>query len=126
MTEAEAQEFVTRYAAIWAGGSRDDFRTVLHEEGTLNYPMLDRPLKGRDIPAHHGMQKATTPSLVWQLAGWSWREDIVLVEWLRTTEALAWRGVDRFRLRDCKIIEETVYADTAPLRAARRGERCSR
>jgi ketosteroid isomerase-like protein len=28
-----------------------------------------------------------------------------------------WRGVDKFRLKDGKIIEERVYTDTAPLRA---------
>ena len=88
--------------------------------------MLDRILKGRDIPDLHRMQKAAAPSLVWQLAGWTWRENTVVVEWLCTVTAaggpFAWRGVDKFSVLDGKIVEETVYSDTAPLRAARRGE----
>ena len=32
-----------------------------------------------------------------------------------------WRGVDKFRLRDGRIVEERVYMDTAPLRAAAEG-----
>jgi ketosteroid isomerase-like protein len=126
MTEAEAQAFVTKYAAVWAAGVSDDFRTVWHEDETLHHPMLDRKLKGRDIPDLHRIQKAATPTLVWHLEGWTWRQDTVVVEWLCTTDAaggqFAWRGVDKFRVLDGRIIEETVYSDTAPLRAARRGE----
>ena len=33
-----------------------------------------------------------------------------------------WRGVDKFRIKEGKIIEERVYSDTAPLRAFRKGE----
>jgi hypothetical protein len=57
MTEAEAQAFVPRYAAIWTAGLSDDFRTVWHENGPLNHPMLDRPLKGRGIPHLHRMRR---------------------------------------------------------------------
>lgn len=32
-------------------------------------------------------------------------------------------SVDKFRLRDGKIVEERIYADTAPMRAAQRGEK---
>ena len=50
----------------------------------------------------------------------------MIVEWQNSRFAggkrFDFRGVDKFRLRDGKIIEEVVYADTAPLRAARRGE----
>jgi hypothetical protein len=34
----------------------------------------------------------------------------------------SWRGVDKLTLREGRIIEEVVYADTAPLQALRRGE----
>jgi ketosteroid isomerase-like protein len=50
----------------------------------------------------------------------------VIVEWQNSRTAngrrVDWRGVDKFRLRDGRIVEERVYADTAPLRAAK-GER---
>ena len=47
----------------------------------------------------------------------------MIVEWQATRTAggqrIDWRGVDKFRLRDGRIAEETVYMDTAALRAAR-------
>ena len=51
---------------------------------------------------------------------------MVIIEW-QTTRVINgnrfdWRGVDKFRLRAGKIIEERVYCDTAPLRAFRKGE----
>jgi hypothetical protein len=39
-----------------------------------------------------------------------------------TPDRFSWRGVDKFRLKAGKIIEEVVYCDTAPLRALRTGE----
>jgi len=48
------------------------------------------------------------------------------VEWQTTRiingDRFSWRGVDKFRLKAGKIIEEVVYCDTAPLRALRTGE----
>jgi ketosteroid isomerase-like protein len=52
---------------------------------------------------------------------------IVMVEWHSTRvvegKHFNWRGLDKFTLRDGKIIEERVYQDTAPLRALRTGEK---
>lgn len=52
---------------------------------------------------------------------------MVIVEWQNTRfidgKRVAYRGVDKFRIRDGKIAEERVYMDTAPLRALRGGER---
>lgn len=49
-----------------------------------------------------------------------------MVEWQNTRTAggrrFDWRGVDKFRLREGRIVEERVYTDTAPLRAAAKGE----
>ena len=54
------------------------------------------------------------------------RGEVVIIEW-QTTRIIngarfEWRGVDKFRIRDGKIISEQVYCDTAPLRALRTGE----
>ncbi len=71
------------------------------------------------------MQKEAAPDLVWQLLDWSARGDTVIIEWQSTRNAggrrFDWRGVDKLRLRDGRIVEERVYMDTAPLRAARSG-----
>jgi len=49
----------------------------------------------------------------------------VVIEWQTTRFAngrrLDWRGVDKLRLSGGRILEERVYMDTAPLRAARAG-----
>ena len=50
---------------------------------------------------------------------------MVVIEWQTTRivngARLDWRGVDKFRLQAGRIVEERVYTDTAPLRAARSG-----
>jgi hypothetical protein len=50
----------------------------------------------------------------------------VIIEWQTTRvvngERFSWRGVDKFRIRAGRSIEERVYCDTAPLRAVRTGE----
>ncbi len=60
------------------------------------------------------------------MVDWTTRGDVTVVEWESTNrygdKVLAWRGVDKLTLRDGRIIEEVVYADTAPLQALRRGE----
>ncbi len=65
------------------------------------------------------------PNLTWTLVGWTWREDTVVVEWENSNRygerLVSWRGVDKFTLRDGKIVEEVVYADTAVLHGLRSG-----
>jgi ketosteroid isomerase-like protein len=67
------------------------------------------------------------PDGVWQFLDWTSRGDVVIVEWQYTRNVdgrrFEWRGVDKFRLRDGRILEERVYMDTAPQRAAANGER---
>lgn len=69
--------------------------------------------------------RETAPDQVWQLLDWTARADVVIIEWQSTRivggRRFDWRGVGKFRLRDGRIVEERVYADTAPLRAARSG-----
>ena len=72
------------------------------------------------------VQTAAAPDFVWQLLDWTSRGEVVIIEWQTTRivngERFSWRGVDKFRIRAGKIIEERVYCDTAPLRAVRTGE----
>jgi len=60
------------------------------------------------------------------LLDWASRGDVVIVEWQTSRivdgKRFDWRGVDKFRIREGKVIEERVYCDTAPLRALRTGE----
>lgn len=49
----------------------------------------------------------------------------MILEWQCTRvnagKRFDWRGIDKLRIKDGKIIEERVYMDTAVLRGARTG-----
>jgi ketosteroid isomerase-like protein len=126
MTDAEIQDFVTRFAAAWAARDGNAFLDLWHPEGTLNTPMVGRTVKGSELNRLMEVQKAAAPDFVWQLLDWTSRGDVVIVEWQTTRivngARFDWRGVDKFRIKAGKIIEEQVYCDTAPLRALRTGE----
>jgi ketosteroid isomerase-like protein len=126
MTDAEIQDFVTRFAAAWAARDGNALLDLWHPEGTLNTPMVGRTVKGSELNCLMEVQKAAAPDFVWQLLDWTSRGDVVIVEW-QTTRIINgvrfdWRGVDKFRIKAGKILEERVYCDTAPLRALRTGE----
>jgi hypothetical protein len=125
MTPTEIEDFVTKFAAAWAARDGEAFLALWHPEGLLHTPLLDRPLPGADIARLNAVQKSVAPDLVWQLLDWSARGDTITIEWQSSRFAagqrLDWRGVDRLKLRSGRIIEERVYMDTAPLRAARSG-----
>jgi ketosteroid isomerase-like protein len=88
--------------------------------------MVGRAVKGSELDRLMQVQTAAAPDFVWQLLDWSSRGDVVIIEWQTTRivdgRRFDWRGVDKFRIRAGKIIEERVYCDTAPLRALRTGE----
>jgi SnoaL-like domain len=126
MTDAEIQEFVTRFAAAWAARDGNAFLELWHPEGSLNTPLVNRTIKGSELGRLMQVQTAAAPDFVWQLLDWTSRGDVVVIEW-QTTRIINgarfdWRGVDKFRIKAGKIIEEQVYSDTAPLRALRSGE----
>jgi ketosteroid isomerase-like protein len=92
----------------------------------LDTPLVGRPVKGSELARLMEVQKEAAPDFVWQLLDWTSRGDVVIIEW-QTTRVINgvrfdWRGVDKFRIKEGKIVEERVYCDTAPLRALRTGE----
>ena len=119
------RDFITRFAAAWAARDGEAFLALWHPDGVLHSPLYDRPVAGRELGRLTDIIRETAPDQVWQLLDWTARDDVVIVEWQSTRvvggRRFDWRGVDKFRLRDGRIIEERVYADTAPLRAARTG-----
>lgn len=118
-------DFVTRFAAAWAARDGEAFLALWHPDGVLHSPLYDRPVAGRELGRLTDIVRETAPDQVWQLLDWSSRGDVVSVEWQSTRvvggRRFDWRGVDRFRLKEGRILEERVYMDTAPLRAARSG-----
>jgi ketosteroid isomerase-like protein len=126
MTNDDVQDFVTRFAAAWATRDGKAFLELWHSDGTLHTPLVERPLRGSELPRLLEVQTAAAPDFVWQLLDWTSRGNVVIIEWQTTRNVngarFSWRGVDKFRLKDGRIIEEVVYTDTAPLRAFRSGE----
>jgi ketosteroid isomerase-like protein len=125
MTDAEVQDFVTRFAAAWAARDAQAFLALWHPDGVLLTPLVDRPVAGRELGLLNERQKQVAPDAIWQLLDWTSRGDVVVIEWQTTRtvdgKPFHWRGVDKFRLKEGRILEERVYTDTAPLRAARSG-----
>jgi ketosteroid isomerase-like protein len=123
MTDAEIQDFVTRFAAAWAAREPEAFLALWHPDGVLRSPLYGRPVAGKELGRLTGLVRARAPDHVWQLLDWTARGDTLAIEWQGTRivegRRFDWRGVDRFRLRDGRIAEEVVYMDTAALRAAR-------
>ena len=123
MTEIEKQIFVNNFAAAWAARSGDAFLALWHPDGQLHYPFANRVLEGSEIGKLNDLAKTRAPQLTWKLVDWTSRGDVVVIEWESSNRydehLLVWRGVDKLTLRDGKIIEEIVYADTAPLQALR-------
>jgi len=119
------QDFVTRFAAAWAARDGEAFLALWHADGVLHSPLYDRPVAGRELGRLTDIVRETAPDQVWQLLDWTARGDVVIIEWQSTrivgSRRFDWRGVDKFRLKDGRILEERVYMDTAPLRAARSG-----
>jgi len=126
MTDAELQDFVTRFAAAWAARDGQAFVDLWHPDGLLHTPLVGRTVLGSELNRLLEVQTAAAPDFVWQLLDWTSRGDVVVIEWQTTRNVngarFDWRGVDKFRIRDGKIIEERVYSDTAPLRAFGKGE----
>jgi limonene-1,2-epoxide hydrolase len=126
MTDAEIQDFVTRFAAAWAARDGQAFVGLWHPEGQLHTPVVGRAVAGSELDRLMEVQSAAAPDFVWQLLDRTARGDVVMIEWQTTRivngARFDWRGVDKFRIKAGKIIEERVYCDTAPLRALRTGE----
>lgn len=125
MTDTDFQNFIARFAAAWASRDGNAFLALWHPDGELHYPMTDRVLKGSELGRLNDIQKQQAPDLVWQLLDWTSRGDTVIIEWQTSRffngRSFSFRGVDKLKLKDGRIIEERVYTDTAPLRALRDG-----
>lgn len=126
MTDTEALAFVDRFAAAWAAKDGAAFLRLWHPEGRLHYPFASRVIRGDEIGKLNDLTKANAPHLTWKLLSWTARGDVVVIEWESSNRygehVVTWRGVDKLTLKNGKIIEEIVYADTAPLQALRQGK----
>ncbi len=84
MTDAEIQEFVTRFAAAWAARDGKAFLDLWHPEGSLHTPLVGRRVAGNELDRLMEVQIAAAPDFVWQLLDWTSRGDVVIIEWQTT------------------------------------------
>lgn len=126
MTEDEVRTFVDKFQRAWSSRRDEDFVAIWHPDGRLVYPFASRVIRGDELPLLNGITKQNAPDLKWKMLDWTWRGQTVVVEWESSNvyggNEVVWRGVDKLTLRDGRIMEEVVYADTAPFQAMRRGE----
>src|SRR5450631_3797241 len=73
MTDAEVQDFVTRFAAAWAARDGRAFVELWHPEGLLHTPLVGRPVAGSELNRLMEVQTAAAPDFVWQLLDWTAR-----------------------------------------------------
>jgi len=59
MTDAEAQDFLTRFAAAWAARDGEAFLALWHPEGVLRTPLADRPIAGHELGRLNDLLKGT-------------------------------------------------------------------
>jgi hypothetical protein len=127
MTEDDIRQFVDKFQRAWSSRRDEDFVAIWHPDGRLVYPFASRVIRGDELPLLNAITKQNAPELKWKLLDWTWRDHTVVVEWESSNvyggHEVVWRGVDKLTLRDGRILEEVVYADTAPLQALRRGEK---
>jgi hypothetical protein len=115
------EQFVQSYEAAWASRDPLAMKPLWHEEGVLHHPILSEPITGKWVPANNHRTKTVVPGFKWSLIRWASADEYLFLEWENGADLgddrKTWRGVDRMRMAEDRIIEEIVYFDTFPLRA---------
>lgn len=118
MTESEATAFVTAFAKAWATRDGQRFVDLWHPNGLLHYPPAPRPIKGAELAEWNDLNAKVMPDMSWDLHSWTWRGDIVMIEFHGSGtvngKRLFWKGIDKFTMREGRIDEEIVFLDTHP------------
>ncbi len=73
MTDADIQDFITRFAAAWAARDGEAFLALWHPDGVLHSPLYDRPVLGKELGRLTDLVRERAPDSVWQLLDWTAR-----------------------------------------------------
>jgi ketosteroid isomerase-like protein len=121
---SEARRFVERWAAIWRAHDGERWPELLHEDGVLRNPLGQWTRS--DLPAYMAALVSSIGDHRLEPLRWAATEDGVLIEWVMTGDAQGTPfeiyGVDRFSLRDGRVVEGVAYFDPRPLLAGDDGE----
>ena len=119
MDADQAEAFVERFRATWAAKEPARFEALFHPDAAVRQPPVRDRFAGHQVGAYFAQVFATMPDLTLTTLDWAWRGDTVMIEWEITAAVgdapLAWRGVDRFSLRDGLVDDEAVYFDSIRL-----------
>jgi ketosteroid isomerase-like protein len=117
--KTDAEQFVARFAELWAAPEPEAYASLWHEDGTLLHPGMEAPIPAAEIPGYVQRLLAALPDITLAPMRWAARGDTVLIEWTITAsfrgERVSWNGTDRFTLRDDRAVEGVAYFDTLPI-----------
>jgi hypothetical protein len=117
---APTEEFVGKFAEVWADPTPERLTAFLHPEGRLRQPM-EPEIVGREAALKYWRRLfSLLPDLRMEVLSWAGRDDLVFIECrARATLGggpLEWRFTDRIRLDDEGLVTERVaYFDSLPL-----------
>jgi steroid delta-isomerase-like uncharacterized protein len=114
-------EFVERFKAFWAAPSGAKVPDLIVPEATVYWPGV-APLTGKTFPAHMDAMLKLVPDMKLDVVDYALTGDLLFILWRARavvgTHTLSFDGIDRFRLKNGRAIEEVISFDTQPLREA--------
>jgi steroid delta-isomerase-like uncharacterized protein len=116
-----APEFVDRFRSFWAAPAGTRVPDLIAPEAVVYWPGAE-PMSGETYAARMDTMLQLVPGMTLEVVDHALTDDLLFIFWRAHVtlgeRALDWTGVDRFRLRDGRAIEEVVTFDTQLLRDA--------
>ena len=112
-------DFVHRFTIAWAQKDPHKLQALFHPDAVVRQSPVRRPFAGSEVATYFARVFAAMPTIALEPLTWTASDEVVMIEWRITASTpdgeVAWHGVDRFKLRDGRAYDESVYFDTMPL-----------
>jgi steroid delta-isomerase-like uncharacterized protein len=116
-----APDFIERFKAFWAAPGGAKVPDLIAPDAVVHWPGSE-PMSGAAYPAHMDAMLKLVPGMTLEVVDHAQADDVLFIFWRAQVAVddrkLDWTGVDRFRLRNGRAIEEFITFDTQPLRDA--------
>lgn len=113
-TPREIEAFLAAYTENW-NEEGDRLADVFHPDGTLETPGVEKPWSVEETRRFIASVKAGMPDLEIRILEWAHRGDQLFTEWEMAGtlggRRLAWRGINRNRLRGAASLAAVSYWD---------------
>jgi ketosteroid isomerase-like protein len=113
---AAAAAWVARFAEHWSPLEPARLVELMHEDTQNLIPPMTEPANRAGVIEHFQRTKAQLPDLELTVERWAATGDSVFVEWVAEATVkgtrIAWRGIDRVRLRDGRTYAGQAFWDT--------------